>query len=175
MNLNKEVIVKVRTVKLEDALAVLTIQKEVVAEGEFLPTISAEFKKTDDHQREWIRLLLENERETMLVAEMNNEIVGWIVFLSQNRIRLSHVGSIGMMIKKEYRSMGIGKKLINELLNWAKKNTLIEKVGLGVLSSNQRAISLYKKMGFLEEGRKVREIKINNENYVDDILMYRFV
>ena len=60
-------------------------------------------------------------------------------------------------------------------LDWAEKNPLIEKVSLGVLSTNYRAIALYKSMGFVEEGRKIKEIKINENEYVDDILMYKFV
>ena len=52
---------------------------------------------------------------------------------------------------------------------------MIEKVALSVFATNQLAIGLYKKMGFLEEGCRIREIRIADEKYVDDILMYRFV
>ena len=75
------------------------------------------------------------------------------------------------MISKNYRGMGIGKMLLKELIGWAEKNPLIEKVCLGGFSTNHRAISLYKSMGFIEEGRKVKEFKIDENEYVDDILM----
>jgi ribosomal protein S18 acetylase RimI-like enzyme len=48
-------------------------------------------------------------------------------------------------------------------------------VSLGVFSTNQRAISLYKKMGFVEEGRKIKEFKMSEREYVDDIIMYKMV
>ena len=80
-----------------------------------------------------------------------------------------------MSISENYRGMGIGKTLIKTLLDWAENHPLIEKVSLGVFSTNHRAISLYKSMGFIEEGRKVKEIKINENKYVDDIIMYKFV
>ncbi|WP_246197224.1 GNAT family N-acetyltransferase [Cytobacillus depressus] len=165
----------IRTGKVEDAEAVLEIQKSVIAEGDYLISVSEEFIQTLEQQREWIQGLLENRIETLIVAEINGEVVGWIVFLSQYRKRLSHTGSFGMMISKRYRGMGIGKMLIRALLDWAEKNPLIEKVCLGVFSTNHRAISLYKSMGFVEEGRKIKEIKINENEYVDDILMYKFV
>ncbi len=111
----------------------------------------------------------------MLVAEIDGEVVGVIVFSSRNLIRLSHTGSISMMIKKEHRNMGIGKLLLKELLAWAEQNPLIEKVSLGVFSTNHRAIALYKNLGFVEEGRKIKEYKLNNDVYLDDILMYKFV
>lgn len=30
-------------------------------------------------------------------------------------------------------------------------------------------------MGFVEEGRKIKEVKFNEELYVDDVLMYKLV
>ena len=80
-----------------------------------------------------------------------------------------------MMIAKKNRSMGIGKVLLKELLGWAEKTPFIEKVSLGVFSTNHRAISLYKSMGFVEEGRKIKEFKLSDKEYVDDILMSKFV
>jgi RimJ/RimL family protein N-acetyltransferase len=65
--------------------------------------------------------------------------------------------------------------LLQVLLEWAEKNPLIEKVSLGVFATNHRAISLYKKMGFIEEGRKINEFKFDDNEYVDDILMYKLV
>ena len=165
----------IRRVNLEDALTILHIQTEVVSEGDYLITVSEEFHNSLDQQREWIGKILQNDKETMLVAEVSNEIVGWIVITSPNRIRLSHTGSIGMMIKKDYRSMGIGKLLMEGMLNWAEQNPFIEKVSLGVFSTNKRAIALYKSMGFIEEGRKIKEFKMDTNEYVDDILMYKLV
>jgi RimJ/RimL family protein N-acetyltransferase len=166
----------VRTVKIEDAEAILDIQKSVVSEGEFLIAYPEEFNKTLSQQKEWVQSILEAENETLIVAEIDGEIVGWIVFeTTPNRKRLSHTGSFGMLIRKSYRGRGVGKMLLNALLEWAEKNPLIEKVSLGVFSTNHRAISLYKKMGFIEEGRKIKEFKFNDNVYVDDILMYKLV
>lgn len=167
--------ITIRTAKAADASRILQIQKEVVAEEVFLTTTSKELDKTVAQQRDWIKNILRNDRETMLVAEVSKKIVGWIVFLSSNRIRLSHTGSIGMMIEKNYRNMGIGTLLIKGMLDWAKLNPLIEKVSLGVFSTNERAIALYKKMGFIEEGRKIKQFKIDHDEYVDDVLMYKLV
>ncbi|WP_242220533.1 GNAT family N-acetyltransferase [Bacillus cereus group sp. BfR-BA-01380] len=166
----------VRTGKIEDAEALLDIQKAVVSEGEFLISVSEEFNKTSSQQKEWVQNILESENETLIVAEKDGEVVGWIVFeMTKNRKRLSHTGSFGMLIRKGHRELGIGKMLLKTLLEWAEKNPFIEKVSLGVFSTNHRAISLYKKMGFIEEGRKIKEFKFNDNEYVDDILMYKLV
>ncbi|OCA90376.1 acetyltransferase [Bacillus sp. FJAT-27225] len=167
--------VSLRTGNSKDAEALLELEREVLLESEFMISVIEEFEETTAQMRSWFQKILENDRETLIVAEMKQKVVGFIVFRSKNTKRLSHTGSFSAMVKKEYRNQGIGKLLIKELLNWAEQNPLIEKVSLGVLSTNQRAISLYKSMGFVEEGRKIKEVKFNEEFYADDILMYKEV
>ncbi|WNB91533.1 GNAT family N-acetyltransferase [Bacillus sp. NEB1478] len=165
----------IRTAKIEDAEAVLDIHRSVIAEGEYFIKVSEEFNRTLEQQKEWIQKIIDNEKDTLIVAEINGEVAGWIVFLSQDRKRVSHTGSFGLMISQNYRGMGLGKMLVTALLDWAEKNPFIEKVSLGVYSTNHRAISLYKSLGFIEEGRKIKEFKMDENEYVDDILMYKLV
>ncbi|MFC0275025.1 GNAT family N-acetyltransferase [Metabacillus herbersteinensis] len=165
----------IRTARIEDAEAVLDIQREVINEKDYFIAVSEEFNKTVEEHQEWIRNIIEHERETMFVAEMNGKVVGWIVFRSQERKRMHHTGSIAIMLQKDYRNKGIGKLLINEILSWAARHPVIEKVSLGTFSTNSRAIELYNNLGFVEEGRKVKEFKISEDKYVDDVLMYKLV
>ncbi len=60
---------------------------------------------------------------------------------------------------------------MNELLGWARSSPGVEKVELQVRSSNERAIALYRSLGFVEEGRKTRRLKIGPNAYLDDIYM----
>ena len=60
-------------------------------------------------------------------------------------------------------------------VNLAHENPIIEKMKLGVFASNERGIHLYTKMGFIEEGRKVDEIKNADGEYIDVIEMYKNV
>ncbi|MGG1629551.1 N-acetyltransferase family protein [Rossellomorea sp. NRS-1567] len=166
----------IRNVKVEDAEVLLDIESSVISEGEYFIVESEEVeKKPLQEKKERIQSILDNIKETLIIAEVNGVVVGSIEFRSQNRKRLSHTGSVSMAISKNYRDRGIGKALLKALLDWAEENPLIEKVSLGVFSTNQRAISLYKQMGFLEEGRLIKEYKLNHGEYIDDILMYRFV
>ncbi|RED35407.1 RimJ/RimL family protein N-acetyltransferase [Brevibacillus brevis] len=167
--------VTIRFVRIEDAAAILSLQRDVVCEDEFFIAVPEEFNKTMEQQLAWIQSIIDNDRETILVAEINGELAGMVVFASPARKRLSHTGSITMMIQKAHRNKGIGKVLLKELLAWAEQHPLIEKVSLGVFSNNLRAIALYKSLGFVEEGRKVKEFKLAENEYVDDVLMYKFV
>lgn len=165
----------IRPVRVKDAEAVLSIQREVVGEKDYFIAVSEEFNKTTEEHQEWIQKIIEHERETMFVAEIEGKVVGWIVFKSQERKRMHHTGSFAIMLQKDCRNKGIGKLLIHELLRWAEEHPIIEKVSLGTFSTNTRAIELYKKLGFVEEGRKVKEFKFSENEYVDDVLMYKIV
>lgn len=137
----------IRSAKLEDAEAILAIQHAVIAEEDYLITNTEEFNQTLEEQQAWIAKILHNERETILISEHANKVIGFIVFQTNNRKRLNHTGTFGMMISKKHRRKGVGKLLIKTLLAWGKENPLIEKVSLGVFSTNTRAISLYTRMG----------------------------
>ncbi|MGE7115067.1 N-acetyltransferase family protein [Lysinibacillus sp. NPDC047702] len=167
--------IKIRVATEEDVENMLAIQSEVLVEEDYLITTFEEFQQTIGEQKNWIQAKLTNERELILIAQYQEKIVGWLVFQSPNRKRLAHTGSFGMMILKEYRGLGIGKRLLEKLLKWAELNPYIEKISLGVFSTNESAIALYKKMGFVEEGRKINEIRLHDKQYIDDILMYKMV
>ena len=57
------------------------------------------------------------------------------------------------------------------LLEWALEHPTIEKVCLSVFVSNAPGLALYRKMGFLEEGRRRDQAKLTPDRYVDEILM----
>ncbi|MFB4158512.1 N-acetyltransferase family protein [Geomicrobium sp. JSM 1781026] len=173
--LHKKTPYSIRKGKLDDSDEILQLQSSVISEDKFLITTSAEFTPNFANQKEWMNKILENDRETIIVAEFEAKVIGWIIFQSHDRKRLQHTGSFGMAVSKAHRGTGVGKALVESLLLWAEKNTYIEKISLGVFSTNHRAISLYKKIGFIEEGRKVKEIKIDNHQYIDDIMMHKFV
>ncbi|WP_245959373.1 GNAT family N-acetyltransferase [Neobacillus piezotolerans] len=165
----------IRAGTVADSKGTFEVQKAVIAEGGYLMTALEEFNKTIDQHEEWIKRLTNSEREALFVAERDGEIAGFIMFQSPDRKRAAHTGTFGIMISKEHRDQGLGKLLLKTLLDWAEKHPLIEKVSLAVFSTNERAIALYKKFGFIEEGRKVNEVKFGENEYADDILMYKSV
>ena len=159
----------------DDAGSLLRITSHVIKEGQFVVTEPGEFELEEEQERSWIGRHLVDDGHMILVAEVNQEVVGFLHFQNGYRKRLSHRGRFHMLIEKSWRSKGVGSSLIRTLLTWAESHPDIEKVCFGVFSNNLGAISLYKKFGFLEEGRRIGEIKMGPGDYVDEILMYRWV
>lgn len=166
----------VRSPNKDDAEGILTLAKVVAAEGEYQVSEFDEFTMTLEQEIEWIEKLNSSEWNLALVAEFNGKVVGFLDFhCNSRRRRLAHTGSFGMSVLKEFRDQRIGTSLIETMLNWAEKTNKIEKISLAVFATNERAIRVYKNLGFLEEGRRVKEIKIGPNQYVDDILMYKLL
>lgn len=159
----------------QDAEAMLRIQREVLKEEVYFVSSIDEFHQTTEGQKIWITAKQEHPNEVLFVAEVEGEVVGWLVFQSEGRIRTRHTGKFGLMIEKAHRGKGLGKQLIMKLLDWAQKHEVIEKVSLFTFATNTRAIELYKRLGFVEEGRKLKEYKFSDGTYVDDVIMSIFV
>ncbi|WP_010632839.1 GNAT family N-acetyltransferase [Sporolactobacillus vineae] len=151
------------------------IYQSIINEKVYLLTDPAEFYMSEADFGNRMESLSSSGRENTWIALANGLPAGFLFVQSSSKHHLQHVGSFGIGVLAEYRGKGIGQALIVKMLDWAKKNNLIEKVALGVFSINQAAIHLYKKMGFVEEGRKVNEIKFSQGHYADDVLMYQMV
>lgn len=167
----------IRTTEEADTEKVLKQIVSVLEEAEYTittyPEDGADF--TVEKEREWVKKHMDGDGKLLVVAEIDGEIVGSADLHNGERRRIQHVATPGITVLKEFRSIGVGKALMDALIEWASAHPIIEKIGLGVFANNAGAINLYKKLGFVEEGRKVKEIKIGPDNYVDSILMYKFV
>ena len=92
---------------------------------------------------------LENPRTVYHVCCDGDEIVGYG--------GMWHVVDEGQItniaVKKKYRGMKIGSRLLSGLIEWARAEG-IAVVGLEVRESNKAAIALYSKYGFEPVGRR---------------------
>jgi RimJ/RimL family protein N-acetyltransferase len=164
-----------RSVMPDEAQRLLDYVRAVARETPFFVIQEDEFNFTDEQERRWIQEHLDDAGKLAVAAEVAGEIVGFLSFENGPHQRTRHRGVFGVSVAKPWRGQGIGSALVQMLLDWAKVDPFIEKVGLAVYANNENAIRLYEKLGFIEEGRRLREMKISADQYVDDILMYRFV
>lgn len=166
--------VHIRSARVDDAASLIEHMKHVFSENpSFYGTAVEEFTMSLKEEEQWIESHLVHG--LLLLAEIERQLVGMIHFKPSSSRRFAHQGTLGISVKEEYAGLGIGTRLIEQLLVWAKENHSIEKVTLEVFSNNARGIHLYKKLGFSEEGRLLRNAKLDDGTYVDDIIMSQFV
>lgn len=165
----------IRTAEPDDAETMLAYIRHVAQQTEFFVILPDEFPPTAEVEQTWIQDHLDRPDWIALLAEADGQIIGTLSFEAETFQRIRHRGSLGISVAETWRRRGVGTALLQSLLNWAAENPGIEKVCLEVFATNPRAIGLYKKLGFVEEGRKVKDIKRGTDDYVDTIIMCRFV
>jgi putative acetyltransferase len=79
-------------------------------------------------------------------------------------------GELGMLVDRGWRGRGVGSALVAAAASWARDQGL-HKLSLEVFAHNTAAIALYRKAGFTEEGRRVRQYRRANGEIWDSIVM----
>jgi RimJ/RimL family protein N-acetyltransferase len=100
------------------------------------------------------------------VAAVGDELVGSL----HVRRSVHGFGEIGMAVARAWRGQGVGTALLEEAIAWARAEGL-HKLSLGVFAHNEAAIGLYKKVGFAEEGRRVKHYRRANGELWDSLEM----
>jgi len=142
---------------LEDAK--LSMNKEIDLNGEkaFLKGVLSSVK---------------NKTHAYLVAESDSKIVG-TASIEQKKWRLNHIGSFGIVIKDEYRGIGLGKFMTQEVIKVARKELkpAPKIIKLEVYVNNKPAIALYKKMGFKIVGKIPNQIQWKGKLIAEFIML----
>lgn len=168
-------LVTIRTAIETDAEDILHVSKSVIDEEIFQLMTSSEFSLTSADEKLWINSFTAKPLGILLVAECQGKVVGLLDFHIGHRERISHVGDFAISVLKEFRGISIGSFLLQRLISWAQSTGKIEKINLQVHSTNQQAIQTYLKNGFTVEGVRKKELKYADGNYVDAVLMTRFI
>lgn len=160
----------VRPIQAGDAAQINAIRRMPGVFENMLALPSEREKWTED----FIVSLGPDNHEFVTVAEtpQGEQVIGMAGLTVNANPRLRHSGSVGIMVSKDYQSQGVGTLLMKTLLDLADNWLLLVRVELGVYSDNERAIHLYQKMGFEQEGIR-RKAAIRNGTSADEIVMAR--
>lgn len=168
--LKNNIPVVIRQAVLSDAEGILNAINKYIPESEYIPLKKNELSQSIEEKEEWIKGFLDYENSLLLVAEYNDEIIGNIDLTGSRREIMSHTALIGMGLLTEWRSCGLGTNFLSLLIEWAKSNTVLELLWLQVYTENREGFSLYKKMGFIENGI-IRNFFKQDDRYFHNLTM----
>jgi RimJ/RimL family protein N-acetyltransferase len=167
--------ISIRPATENDAQQIIDFARILFASTDQVLTTPEEYTITPEEEKAWIRKAQETPACIILIAVMENKVVGLLDFFAKPRKKIAHTGEFGVSVHPEYQEKGIGKRMVGALLKWAEQEPQIEKVCLQVFDTNHHAIRLYKSLGFVEEGRQVKAAKQASGQYIDIIQMHKFV
>jgi RimJ/RimL family protein N-acetyltransferase len=159
-----------RRAEPNDAERLLAYINQMAGESENVTFGPGEFELSVEEESAFLQQAAASPTSLYLIAEVAGEIAGTLTFSTGKRPRLRHAGEFGMSVLRKYWNLGIGSCMLAYLIEWARQSGTICKINLRVRVDNLPAIHLYKKFGFVQEGRNTREFYLHGQ-FVDAYLM----
>ncbi|MDJ1111603.1 MULTISPECIES: GNAT family N-acetyltransferase [Macrococcus] len=160
---------EIRSVNINDAEGILEYCKIVGGETDNLLFGSEGLGFSVETERTIIANIAAKEKDIMLVAMDEDNVVGIGNIMGNGRMRIEHQARLAISVRKDYWGQGVGSRIMQSLIDFAKERS-IEVITLEVYHANESAINLYQKFGFKEIGYFKNYSKVNDE-YKDAVLM----
>ena len=157
--------VTIREYCSEDVQKAVEIWNEVVRAGNAFPQLELLDEKTGD---EFFR----SQSYTGIAADESGEIVGLYILHPNNVGRCGHICNASYAVKSGLRGRHIGEALVRDCIKTAKR------LGFGILQfnavvrTNEAAIRLYEKLGFVRLGVIPGGFATDGGRYEDIVLFY---
>jgi ribosomal protein S18 acetylase RimI-like enzyme len=160
----------IREARVEDAAILVAADRDTAETPGLLVSRSSELT-LESFEKKIVEL---SKSGRYLVAEKDGKIMGHAFLDPMPLQAISHVFRLTIVVHPGYESQGIGNALMKNLMDWATQTPRVRKIELLVRATNQRAIRLYSKLGFLEEGRFKDRVRLPDGSFVDDLAMAWF-
>lgn len=162
----------IRSAQREDAEALVILYREIIAEGRWTLARADERQPKAEDEAGEIDRLNAAAGSLYLVACDGSRVLGTARAEEGGFRRTAHFADVhSVWVRRDRRGAGVADALMEALVDWARASRQIEKLGLFVFSTSEAAIALYKKHGFVEEGRSARDIRFEDGSYADTVIL----
>lgn len=159
MKYNQKIIAKngqeilIRNAEASDGEAVLENFNLTHAETDYLLSYPGEIGFDAEQESSFLERRADSRNEIELLALVDGKIVGTAgIGAIGAKYKVVHRAEFGISVLKEYWGLGIGRILMEVCIQCAKDAGYLQ-LELDVVADNERAVSMYKKAGFVEYGR----------------------
>ncbi|MDO5062054.1 MAG: GNAT family N-acetyltransferase [Peptostreptococcaceae bacterium] len=144
-------ICKIREIEEKDAAETVEYLKTVMGESDFLYSYPEEITMSAEEEAKMIKGFNESDSTLMLVVKMDGRLIANAMITRLTKKKMCHRGNVAVSVLKEFWNLGIGKKLLLCLEDYAKEWGLSQ-LELDYFSGNERGRVLYEKIGFIQVG-----------------------
>ena len=155
----------------QDGDAVMEVFNRTHEETDYLLSYPDENSFGPEQEAQFLKEKALSPNETELVAIVDGKIVGsaGIEPVGKN-YKVKHRAEFGISVLKAYWGLGLGKALTKACIQCA-KDAGYDQLELNVVAQNDRALSLYHSLGFVEYGRNPRGFNSRNSGYQEVVYM----
>ena len=163
--LGREVIL--RNAEESDAAALIDYLKITTSETPYLIREPEEVTLTIEQEKSFIKRVKDAEKDLLLIALIDGKHIGNCSLMGIGAYkRYAHRCGIAIALYQEYCGCGIGKIMMQIILDEAKKLGY-EQAELEVISDNKCAIALYENLGFRKYGSFPNNMRYSDGTYAD--------
>ena len=156
-----------RNARPEDSANLIKYLKATSSETPYLIREPEEITITEEIEEKFIKAKIDSERELMLLAFIDGKHIGNCSLMSIAPYkRYRHRCDVAIALYKEYCGCGIGKAMLQTVLDVA-KSVGYEQAELEVMAENKDAIHMYEKLGFEKFGTFPDNMKYADGTYMD--------
>ena len=165
--------IELRNAEIRDAEALIEYLKVTNAQTPYLICEPEEITLSLEQEKGIITRKEEAERELLLLAFENGRHIGNVSLMSiGTSVRYKHRCNIAIALYKEYCGRGIGRIMLEAVLDVA-KNTGYTQAELEVVTENTGAVHLYESLGFVKCGQLPNSMRYKDGRTVDSFLMVK--
>ncbi|MCD1277474.1 GNAT family N-acetyltransferase [Streptococcus sinensis] len=164
-----------REAEQTDAETLIAFLNQVGAESDYMTLDEAGILMDEGQMASFIQHQTESENQLYLLALLDDEIAGLVSITADFHERIRHIGQVFIVVKKAFWNQGLGRILLAEALDWAENNSILRRLELTVQVRNERAVHLYKELGFEIEGLQKRGAYLTEGIFLDVYLMGKLI
>jgi RimJ/RimL family protein N-acetyltransferase len=97
-------------------------------------------------------------------------IIGHVDLQASGLATALHRARVGIGVLRPGRGRGLGRRLLEAAVAWARAEPRLAWLDLGVFAGNDRAQRLYERLGFIERGRTPDRFRVDGRS-IEDISM----
>ncbi|MBO4631116.1 MAG: GNAT family N-acetyltransferase [Lentisphaeria bacterium] len=163
-----------RSPREEDIQGMLNYLYVTSGETDYLLRYPEECTKyTVEGEKALFERVNQSDNEAMVTCLVDGKIVGNSSVSWSKSIKTGHRANVAIALFREVWGLGIGTRLMQELIRIAESNERITQIELGFVEGNSRARALYEKMGFRITGVQPNAIRLKDGTLLNEYLMVK--
>jgi RimJ/RimL family protein N-acetyltransferase len=149
---------------VEDAKILLKHTRQVAGESDFLKAGPGERTLTARLQAAFLNRLQTQHLGFILKGERGGRLVAVLTVVRPQQPRLHHRAELGLTVRADHWGQGIGHGMATLGIRLAQAQG-VRKLNLSVRADHQRALRLYRSLGFKREGISARALRVGRRFY----------
>ena len=155
----------------QDGRAMLNIYIRTHAQTDYLLSYPEEAGLTAEQEAEYLKRKSDSSNEIELLAELEGSVVASAgIACVGPKEKTRHRAEFGISVDKDFWGLGIGRALTEACIECARAAGYLQ-MELEAVAENEKALSLYRSLGFVEYGRNPRGFRSRFTGWQELLLM----